>query len=294
MKFTRMNGPFGAIVEDFDIASQTNDETMRQLIAALYDHQILAIRGQQDMSDADYLRFGQYWGKPLKFFITSHVKNDHPEIIRIGNDPKTPERLRDEAMHWHSDSSYEPIPAAVTMLRGIETPTVGGETHVASNRLAYEALDAETKARVDGATALHCLGGSPELPGEKIPLHPASIAFNGIQKHPLVIRHPVTGTKALFPSGTAFGIDSEEDREESRELIGKLRAHATQPQFVTTYKVMPGDVFIWDNFQTMHTATALKYSDADGERRMIHRISTKGIPEMCSAHPQGHYPLPPA
>lgn len=288
MKITRMPGPFGAIVEDIDLATDMRDETMRALNEALFEHQILAIRGQK-LTDEQYVRFGNFWGKPLAFFLPSHTKNEHPEIIRIGNAANTPERYRDGAMHWHSDSSYEDVPGAVTMLYGVEAPQEGGETHVASSRLAYEALDDATKARIDGATALHCLGGSPELPGEKIPVHAESIAFHGIKKHPLVVRHPVTGRKSLFTSGTAFGIDGLADREEGRELIRRLREHATQPQFVTTYKVMPGDIFLWDNYQTMHTATAIKYSDADGERRMLHRISTKGIPALCQPHPEGHY-----
>lgn len=280
MKISRMPGPFGAIVEDIDLAADMGDETMRQLNDALFEHQILAIRGQ-NLTDADYVRFGHFWGKPLHFFIPSHVKNDYPEIIRIGNAPSTPERYRDGAVHWHSDSSYEDIPAAVTMLYGMEAPEQGGETHIASSRLAFEALDPATRAEIDGLTALHCLGGAPELPGEKIPVTAESIAFHGIKKHPLVIRHPVTGVKSLFTSGTAFGIDGAEDREQARDLIYRLRQHVTQPQFVTTWKIMPGDIFLWDNYQTMHTATPISYSDADGERRMLHRISTKGLPRLC-------------
>lgn len=281
MRISPMPGPFGAVVEDVDLAADQSDETMRALIAALHEHQILAIRGQ-NLTEAQYAAFGQHWGKPLMFHIEDHRNNAHPELIRITNRAATPERYRDGAMHWHSDSSYEEVPASVTMLYGVEAPATGGETMIASSALAYDALDDATKAQIDDLTGLHCLGGSPALPGEKIPFVPETTAFHGLQKHPLVMRHPVTGRKALFTSGTAYSAEGM-NRDEGRALIARLRTHVTQPQFVTKYKVEAGDVFLWDNFQVLHTATAIEYSDDPGKRRLLYRISTKGMPDLCAA-----------
>jgi len=256
-----------------------NDGVMRRLIALLHEHQILAIAGQE-LGNADYVRFGYFWGKPLTFMLKSHTRDDFPEMIRVANPANTPARYRDGAMHWHSDSTYEDAPASVTMLYGIEAPEIGGETMIASTALAYDALPEATKQKIDGLIGLHCLGGSPSLPGENIPFVPEETARHGIKKHNLVMRHPVTGRKALFPSGTAFGAEHLE-RGEGRALIAELRAHITRPAFVTNYKVRVGDIFLWDNFQTMHMATPIEYSDEDGKRRLLYRISTKGIPDLC-------------
>lgn len=279
MRLTPMPGPFGVIAEDVDLSRDRSDRTLRALIDALHEHQILAIRGQQ-LSNLEYVEFGRQWGVPLAFHLKDHTRDDHPEMIRIGNAAATPERYRDGAMHWHSDSSYEQTPASVTMLYGVEAPSEGGETLIASTALAYDGLDPELRTRIDGLTGLHCLGGSPELPGEKIPFVAETTAFHGIQRHPLVMRHPVTGRKALFTSGTAFGAEGLE-REEGRELIAKLRRHITQPQYVTSYKVQVGDIFLWDNFQTLHSSTPIEYSDEPGKRRLLYRISTKGAPALC-------------
>lgn len=281
MRIVPMSGPLGATVEGVDLAKDQNEQTLRALIAALHTHQILAIRGQQ-LTEAQYAAFGHHWGKPLMFHIADHRNNAHPELIRINNLASTPARYRDGAMHWHSDSSYEEVPASVTMLYGVEAPAHGGETLIASSALAYDALDAETKAQIDDRIGLHCLGGSPSLPGEKIPFVPEATALHGIQKHPLVMRHPVTGRKALFTSGTAFGVEGM-DKEEGRALIGRLRAHVTQSQFVMRYKVEAGDIFLWDNYQVLHSATPIEYSDAPDKRRLLYRISTKGMPALCAA-----------
>jgi len=285
MIITPMPGPFGAIVEDIDLSKPQTDETLRLLIAALHDHQILAIK-KQSLSDADYVAFGYQWGKPLSFHLPSHRKDDFPEMIRISNAADTPDRYRDGAKFWHQDSSYEAVPASVTMLYGVETPTEGGETLIASTALAYDALDEDMKAKVEGLTGLHCLGGSPALPGEKIPFVPENTARHGIVSHPMVMRHPVTGRKALYLSGSAFGAESLEI-DEGRALVNDLRTHCTQPQFVTRYKVETGDIFLWDNFQVLHSATPIDYSGEPGKRRLLYRISTKGPPALCGVESAG-------
>lgn len=279
MRITPMPGPFGAIVEHIDLARDQSAATMRALITALHRHQILAIRGQT-LTDEQYASFGRQWGDPLRFFIKNHLNAAHPELIRITNSAATPERYRDGAMHWHSDSSYEEVPASVTMLYGVEAPAQGGETMIASCVLAYDALDDKMKARIDGMTGRHCLGGSPPVEGEKIPFIPESTALHGIRTHKLVMRHPVTGRKALFPSATAFGVEGLE-QDEGRALIHQLRTHIVQPRFTTSYKVGVGDIFLWDNFQVLHSATPIDYSDAPDKRRLLYRISTKGLPALC-------------
>ncbi|GAC1586758.1 MAG: taurine dioxygenase [Sphingomicrobium sp.] len=274
-------GPFGVAVDQIDLSQDMSDTTILGLIGLLHENQILVIK-DQSLANAEYVQFGYKWGRPLAFAVRSHRRDDHPEMIRITNAASTPERYRDGAKFWHCDSTYEEVPASVTMLYGVEAPANGGETLLASTSLAYDALDPAMKERIDGLTGLHCLGGSPALPGEKIPFIAEETARHGIQKHPLVMRHPVTGRKSIFTSGSAFGVEGLE-KDEGRELINTLRRHITQPEFTTSYKIEAGDVFLWDNFQTLHSATAIEYSDEEGKRRLLFRISTKGIPDLCLA-----------
>jgi taurine dioxygenase len=279
MHINKLPGPFGVAVTGIDLSQDMSDKTMRQLISLLHENQILLIKGQT-LADADYVKFGYFWGKPLAFTLKSHTRDDFPEMIKISNRASTPARYRDGAVHWHSDSTYEEIPGAVTMLYGIEAPATGGETMLASTAHAYNALPEALKLKIDDVTASHCLGGSPALPGENIPFIPEETARLGIVKHKLVARHPVTGRKSLFPSGTAFGVEGW-DRDEGRALILELREHITKPEFTIKVKVEKGSIFLWDNYQTLHTATPIEYSDDEGKRRLLYRISTKGIPELC-------------
>ncbi|MBV1688915.1 TauD/TfdA family dioxygenase [Novosphingobium sp. G106] len=280
MEIRRLQGPFGAVASDADIG-KADDKTISRLVEALYDNQILVISGQS-LSDAEYVRFGNHWGQPLEFFAASRRRNDFPELIKQDNAADTPANVRDGAGHWHSDGTYEEVPASVTMLYGKEAPDKGGETLITSTVLAYEALPDTMKSRIENLVGLHCLSGAPPLEGETFAYIPEEIARLGVHQHPFVMRHPVNGAKALFLSGSAFGIQGM-DKSEARALIAELRAHATRPEFRIAYKVMPGDLFLWDNFSTMHRATPIEYSDEPGKRRLLYRISTRGMPSSIQS-----------
>ena len=91
--------------------------------------------------------------------------------------------------------------------------------------------------------------------------------------------HPVTGRKGIFTSGTAYAIKGM-DGAEATALIRELREHIVKPAFRTQYKACPGDIVLWDNFGSVHCASPIEYSDAEGKRRLLHRISTKGVPDF--------------
>ncbi len=270
----------GAVVTGLDLSRGMNDALMLQLIQMMHERSILVIK-EQRLTDADFVRFGHYWGRPLEFFIVEHRKGDHPEMIRIDNDPSTPAYRRDAAVHWHSDNSYEDEPAAVTMLYGKEAPNDGGYTHFASTAAAYDALPDEMKAFLDTLVAVHELGAAPWIDGETPPDANRPKRNLPLQRHRLIMRHPLTGRRAIFTSGTAFAIDGLE-QEEARYLIRELRAHVVQPRFRCSYKVAAGDIALWDNFTTVHCSSPIEYSREDGKRRLLYRISTKGMPALCS------------
>ena len=271
----------GTVVTDLDLSRDMSDATMKVLIAMLFDRGVLVIKAQR-LSKADYSRFGKYWGRPLTFFIPEHRDSQYPEIITINNDPATPPEMRDGAVHWHSDSSYETEPGAVTMLMGKEAPEEGGETHFASTLAAYDALSDEMKAKVDPLVAHHELGSAPWIAGETRPDSNRPSRKTDAPRHPLIMVHPVTGRKGIFTSGTAGAIEGM-DPDEATALIRQLREHVARPEFRATYKVEQGDIILWDNFGTVHCASPIEYSNAPGKRRSLLRISTKGMPDLIAA-----------
>lgn len=280
-KVAPLAAKLGVVVTGLDLATDSSEAVLRALIDLLHVRGVVAIKNQR-LTDADYVRFGRAWGRPLEFFIADHRNQEFPELIRIDNDPGTPEAMRDGAAHWHSDSSYEEEPAAVTMLYGKEAPKEGAATRFANTAAAYDALPGAMKAQIDDLVAVHGLGKAPWIGGETGPDPNRPERGLPDQRHPLVIRHPVTGRKAIFTSGTAYAIEGMPQKE-ATHLIRLLRRHVVKPEFRARYKVTPGDIVLWDNFSTVHCAAPIEYSNEPGKRRLLYRISTKGFPALCSA-----------
>jgi len=269
----------GSRITGLDLSQDMSEPTMRSLIDLLFDRGVLVIPAQT-IDHAAYVRLANFFGRPLDFFIPEQCDADFPAIIRIDNDPATPLVLRDGAVQWHSDSSYEAVPAAVTMLYGKEAPDRGGETHFASTVAAYAALPDDMKSKLDGLIAHHELGRAPWIDGEVVPDPKRPPRKTDSPSHPLIMVHPITGRKGIFTSGTAYAIEGMGDAE-GTALIRQLREHIVQPQFRLEYKIVPGDIVLWDNFGAVHCATRIEYSADDGKRRLLYRISTKGIPSLC-------------
>jgi taurine dioxygenase len=267
-----MQGPFGAFVDDFDIALL--DEAADELATALYEHKVLVVRDQH-LDDENYARFGRTFGEPIMFFAADHRDRENPEIIWVTNSARTPAALRDGARHWHSDSSYEAVPAFITMLYALEVPASGNDTLFADTAAAYEALSTEVKARIDDLRVIH------DPRGGRVPLLEGEVRGDStsstlpVVEHPLVIRHPVTGRRALFGfSGTAIGIVDWED-DEALTLLLSLKEHAVQERFRQHARAESDSILIWDNFSVVHSATPTSYSDEPGHRRRLKRISTR-------------------
>jgi len=278
-----LDGPFGVEVVAADIARDIEQTSFQQLLDLLYEHHVLVIR-RQELTKPQYSRFGHRWGEPIKFFKESHLDPEFPDLIRISNSTQVPERQHNGAAFWHTDGSYEYVPASVTMLYALEAPEVGGETMFIDMAAAYDALPAETKARIDGLKVRHMIVGGKRIEGET-PLRPFEADVRHKQEtekpvHPLVLTHPVTGRKALYAvSGTANGIVGMPD-DEGEGLLMSLKRHAIQPQFRLTCKASRGDLLIWDNLATMHSATPTQYTEEEGKRRSLLRFSTTGLPPL--------------
>ncbi len=278
MKITPLDGPFGAVAHGIDIAGDIEDDQFLTLMKLLFEHQILILPGQR-LDALPFVKFGRRWGQPISFFAQQTLKSAFPDLIHVDNDPGVPQKLRNGAQHWHSDSTFDDVPALVTMLMGVETPDVGGETLVASSRLAYDALPETEQRRLAGLVAIHKLSGAPRLAGETFVARHEDHPEMGVHRRPLVATHPATGRHALAPSGSAFAVEGM-DEAAGRELLRGVRAHITSPAFVTRYKIAPGEILLWDNYQTMHSATPIEYSNDPGKRRLLYRVSTKGLPAI--------------
>lgn len=280
-----MPGPFGARIEGVDVTTLRDPAALVEIARALRDHHVLVIPGQR-LTAESYAAFGRLWGRPIDFFDLDYCLDGNPNMLLIDNREDCPAYKRDNSLHWHVDSTYEDPPVSVTMLYGVECPEIGNETLFADMVAAYEALSDEMKARIEDLVVDHGMGDPRLFIGdEKRGNDRAGGVIPPVQirptvQYPLVRRHPQTNRKVLYaPTGSPFGIVGM-DTDEAIALLRELKIHALQPRFAQAARADVGSILIWDNNAVMHSATPTRYSNKDGERRLVYGIRTRDVYEL--------------
>jgi taurine dioxygenase len=279
MRIARLPGSFGVEIVGLDVA-RAGEAELRALIETLYAERLVVLR-EQKLTKEQYLAFGRRMGEPIPHVLDHLRMPGFPELMAVGNteEKDRKEEIRNGAAFWHTDQSYEAVPASLTMLYAIQVPERGGETMFADCARAYDALSPEMKARIEGLEARHFYGAGSGKDGEKIaaPIVSEEQERKVPPVHHLIARpHPVTGRKALYaPAGTAFAVKGMAD-EAGRELLTELKNHALKAEFRTMHKYRVGDLAIWDTWQTLHSAVPIDVPRGEEEKRLLWRISARG------------------
>jgi len=272
----------GAVINGIEL-SRVSDAEAAEIKSALGEHGVVFFR-DQDLSEDDHIALAQRIGQiNVNRFFAAHP--EHPEIALVAKEADQKDNI---GGGWHTDHSYDHEPALGSILVARELPETGGDTYFASMYAAYESLDDETKAQIDGLKAVHSskhiFGGGEEAyykntdageeedGGQRIGNAAASEILED-PVHPVVITHPISGKKALYVN-PAFTVRFEgQTREESLPLLSKLFAHCfSGDHFHHRFKWEPGSVAMWDNRATWHWAL----NDYHGQRRVMHRITIEG------------------
>ncbi len=90
--------------------------------------------------------------------------------------------------------------------------------------------------------------------------------------HPLVLTHPVTGARSLLLGSMVISGITTLAEQESRTLLEELLEHATSVPYVYTHRWSQGDLVVWDNLATVHTASPC---DSSRHRRLLYRAAVR-------------------
>ena len=286
----------GAELTGLDARLPCSPATRDSLRAALFRHQVLAIRDQA-LTPGQFVAFARNFGELEPFFTSAYSLPDYPEIYVLSNVRRDGRPIgRDGAgTHWHSDHTFQREPASATLLYAVDVPDQGGDTLFADMYGAYAALPEAEKRRLAGCRAIHhyqkkehLYTAEPELSAaeraaidrlrmlrqqEAAAVGPSrSAAPLPDQRHPVVRTHPVTGRKALYLNDEmTVGIDGIADAE-AVALLHRLCAEATRPDRVFRYRWRRGDIVVWDNPSVLHAGTYVDPACA----RTLYRLTIKG------------------
>jgi taurine dioxygenase len=260
----------GAEISGVDL-TRLSDAEMSAVRDAYVEHGIIFFR-DQNLTPDEHIAFAKRWGAIdiNRFFAPTP---DHPEIAEVR---KEKAQLFNIGGGWHTDHSYDQVPAMGSILVARVLPEAGGDTMFSSMYAAYDALSGELKEKIEGLRAVHSNAHVFGANGVYAKSDNANAFGNqegvGEAVHPVVITHPESGKKALYVN-PAFTIRFEnQTREESLPLLQTLFAHGMDKRFVHRFQWRDGSVAFWDNRATWHYAL----NDYHGHERLMHRITVAG------------------
>ena len=262
----------GAVVTGLDLErpAPEDGETLRRAFRA---SPMLCIRAGEATPES-FLRLARVFGTLQRELMGVLRDPVFPEISLIERRQGVSTATGKAATfggHWHTDDSYMAVPCGATLLYGEVVPPRGGDTSFTNMHGAYDALPAETKAQLDGLSAIHTYQSRrnrspvPERSQEEKARTPPVT-------HPLVRTHPETGRKTLYLNPNRIDRVCGMPLAEGDALLDELIAHATQAAFVHVHAWQPDDIVIWDNRCTMHRASP---HEGDHPRRLL-RILIEG------------------
>jgi alpha-ketoglutarate-dependent 2,4-dichlorophenoxyacetate dioxygenase len=280
LTFQKLHPCFAAEVGPVDLRRVDDPQTLAEIRAGMDEYAVLVFH-DQPFTDEEQLAFARRLDGEL------HTKTGARVLVkrRLGNEAvadisnldedggimPSDDRRRMYSLGnrlWHTDASFQDPPGRYSMLSAKVVPSVGADTEFADTRAAYDALDAEMKARLEPLRVHHSIAHSRQTLGFEFSADEAE-ALKGAT-HPLIRTLPRSNRRALYVASHASRI-VDWPVPEGRLLLHDLIEHATQREFVYRHAWRVGDLVIWDNRATMHRATP--FDDAR-HRRELRRVTT--------------------
>jgi alpha-ketoglutarate-dependent 2,4-dichlorophenoxyacetate dioxygenase len=271
---------FGVSATGIDLSGDLADEFVNQIWGLIDEYSFVVFPGQDGFNDDKQLGFTRLLGSPepshvakgeegkLEYFGT--IGNVQPDGTALGNEHRKTKFLTGNNL-WHSDASFKPVPAALSVMCAYETPEEGGQTLFASTRSAYAQLDADLKSKLDPMVGIHdyTFSRSKVSPDAVSPSLSASLPP---VRQKLVRTNPTNKLKNLFIGSHVREIEGM-GFDESRALLDQLVEHSVREENIVTHAWQPGDLVIWDNRCLIHRGAGY---DADKYRRLMRQTRVAG------------------
>jgi taurine dioxygenase len=273
IKVTPQSTALGAVISGVDLSKEPSKHAMAELKDAFGRYSVIFFRNQ-DLAPQQHIAMAERWGaiNVNRFF---KPLDGYPQIAQVIKEANQKENIGGT---WHTDHSYDLIPAMGSMLYAREVPTVGGDTLFSSMYLAYEALSEDLKKMLADLKAWHSsrhafgysVTDSEHFEDGRL-ANPNQATQDAL--HPVVITHPLTGRKALYVNADFTIRFDGWTVEQSQPILDFLYAHGARQEFTCRFHWEPGSIAFWDNRATWHYAM----NDYQGHRRIMHRITLEGV-----------------
>ena len=272
-----MTMTLGAEIHGVDLGLEVAEDQFNEIRRAFTEFSVIFFRDQHLTPD-QHIAFASRWGEinVNRFF---KAIDSHAVIAEVR---KEPDQETNIGGSWHTDHSYDQVPATGSILYARQVPEIGGDTQFASMYAAYDGLSDGLKRMLEPLRATHSSRHAFGRTAYRIQQYSDDVgdrlgnpdAATQDADHPVVIQHPLSGRKALYVNpGFTIRFSGWSD-EESRPLLEYLYRQATKPEYTCRFHWQKNSLALWDNRATWHQAL----NDYPGQRRLMHRITIEGVP----------------
>lgn len=247
----------GAEVAGVDMQADLPAADIAALEQALLDHGVLVFR-DQPLTPHALASFSARFGPLQPHVQRAYQHPDVPEIVVMTN--RKADGTFDEAGArrgaientrdgWHSDLSYDPVPAKATLLHAQALPGSGGNTCFTNARRAFADLPLDIKQRVIGRTAAFTYGGHQrnQSAAKAASALDASGKATSQAEHPVINAHVATGEPAIYVNPLITTAILEVDHADSEALLETLFDALDRPAYRFEHEWRLGDTLMWDN-----------------------------------------------
>ncbi len=271
---TPVSTVLGAEISGLDLREPLTPEVVAAIRAALLRHKVVFFR-DQDISHADHVRFGRYFGDLEGHPVTSHVPG-FPEILHI--EAADGMKLREEivplvrvANKWHTDVTFRAAPSMGGVLRMRDMPPLGGDTLFADTAAIYRDLPQALKDKLADLTAEHDIIQSYGYRVDQTKRDELRAVYP-LMVHPVIRTHPETGEKHLFVNKVFTTRILGLPEDEARALLADLLDRVKTPEYQVRFRWTPNAIVFWDNRATQHYAIL----DYWPQERIVERVTIVG------------------
>lgn len=254
----------GAEIEGVDLGRPLTRAIRDQIWDALSRHGAIFFR-DQDITRAQHIAFGEAFGQLQAHPIAPNPED--PRVLIVAADGVK----KQGADIWHSDHSDQATSPVGSILRACIVPSLGGDTVFSSAVAAYNKLDNELKARIEGLRAVHDQSLGYAKRGLDATQQKALLEKFPPVEHPVVRIHPETGQRMLYVNEAYTSHIVGLSEAESRALLRTLVDEFKKPEHQVRFQWRVHSIAFWDNRAVQHYAVT-DYT----EPRRLERITIDG------------------
>jgi len=271
-----VTGAAGAEITGVDLSRPLPEEILQEIMLA-FEHFLVIIFRDQDITDEQHKDFSRYFGEltELPQAPTYGGHRDMQEVRREADEPASVVPFT----RFHTDSPFLLTPPLCIVMRALDVPRYGGDTAFSNMYLAYESLSEGLQKMLADLRVVYSgkdiWSRNEKLDKDKRLRLRESHDFREEQLeniHPVVRRHPRTGRRALYVTNTYFKRFEGWGEEDSRGLLDYLTTLPYKLQFQCRVRWKPNTLIVWDNRFLQHCGI----HDYENERRHLVRTTVLG------------------